>query len=51
MFTQIVEIIKDTWENVKNFEIFDVKSPEDLYKLFLFCHIFSWMVVFYKLKN
>lgn len=44
------EILRDLYDYMHEMEIFDVKTPEDLYKLFMICHVFSWTVLFMKLK-
>lgn len=46
----ITEFIIQYVDSVRNYEVFDVKTPDDLYKLFVFCHLFSWGVLLYKMQ-
>lgn len=46
--------IKETFHNVRNFvqnlEYFDIQTVDDLYKFFFMCHLFSWLVLLYKIR-
>lgn len=44
-------VCKMAFDAVAGLQLFDVQEPEDLYKLFFFCHLFSWLVVMWKLRN
>lgn len=34
---------------LNNLDVFDIKTPDDLYTFFLICHLFSWSVLLWKL--
>lgn len=38
-------------EFLHHMEFFDVQTPDDLYKLFIFCHVFSWGIILWKIRN
>lgn len=44
------ETIFNVQEYAKNVEYFDIQNVEDLYKFFFMCHIFSWVVLLWKLR-
>jgi hypothetical protein len=47
----ISNYLNEFLESMRSVKNFDVKTTEDLYRLFIFCHLFSWGVLIWKLRG
>lgn len=44
----MLEDLKQILQDIKSF---DIETPDDLYRVFTMCHLFSWAVIMYKMRN
>lgn len=43
--------VENILEAITMIKEFDIITPADLYKVFTVCHLFSWAVILYKMRN
>lgn len=49
--TAWASLVENLLEAIDIIKEFDISTPADLYKVFTMCHMFSWAIILYKMRN